>query len=105
MAYCRKCGAEIDEDVKFCPECGTGQETVVMQESIPQGPIKAPTGRMVAMWIFCALGGWIGIILAVSIISSKNPDKTHKYIDSSRNQAIVGLIISILWIIIYFALL
>jgi len=29
MAYCRECGASIDEAVKFCPECGTpaGVET------------------------------------------------------------------------------
>ena len=23
MPYCRKCGAEISEDVKYCPFCGT----------------------------------------------------------------------------------
>lgn len=23
MPYCRKCGAQVDEDAKFCPKCGT----------------------------------------------------------------------------------
>ena len=26
MAYCRKCGAEMPDDAKFCPKCGTGVE-------------------------------------------------------------------------------
>jgi hypothetical protein len=25
MAYCRKCGAQIDDHASFCPECGTVQ--------------------------------------------------------------------------------
>ena len=24
--FCKNCGKEIEEDVKFCPECGTAQE-------------------------------------------------------------------------------
>jgi len=23
MPYCRKCGTEMKEDVRFCPKCGT----------------------------------------------------------------------------------
>ena len=23
LPYCRKCGSELKEDVKFCPKCGT----------------------------------------------------------------------------------
>jgi len=24
MQYCRKCGKELEDDAKFCPQCGTG---------------------------------------------------------------------------------
>lgn len=26
MPFCRNCGHELDENTKFCPECGTNQE-------------------------------------------------------------------------------
>jgi predicted nucleic acid-binding Zn ribbon protein len=26
MAYCKKCGTEIGENDKICPECGTSQD-------------------------------------------------------------------------------
>ncbi|MDD7275938.1 MAG: TM2 domain-containing protein [Treponema sp.] len=32
--FCKNCGKEIDEDARFCPECGTAQrrgETVTME--------------------------------------------------------------------------
>ena len=29
MAYCKKCGAEIDDQAVICPKCGVQQTTVV----------------------------------------------------------------------------
>ncbi|MCF0237764.1 MAG: zinc-ribbon domain-containing protein [Sphaerochaetaceae bacterium] len=28
MAYCRKCGAQIDDEAVFCPKCGVLQQAV-----------------------------------------------------------------------------
>lgn len=33
--YCEKCGAEIDNDTKFCPNCGCSAEKVIEVEPIP----------------------------------------------------------------------
>ena len=37
MPFCRNCGAKLEEEVKFCPECGTAQE------AIPSAATAAPT--------------------------------------------------------------
>lgn len=98
MAFCRNCGAELIDGEAKCSNCDF--QKVSANVDVKQEPIKASTGQMVAMWIFCALGGLIGIILSLNIISAKYPDKTPKYIESSRNQAKVGLVISVIWMAI-----
>ena len=35
--FCRKCGTKLEEDVKFCGNCGS--EVIVIQNKLPQ-PIK-----------------------------------------------------------------
>ena len=89
MAFCRNCGARLnDGDIK-CPNCGILETTMI------QGPIPASTGLLTAMWIFCVLGGLIGIVISTSVLASKNPDKTQKYDDRSRSQAKIALIVGI----------
>jgi cytochrome c-type biogenesis protein CcmH/NrfG len=47
MKYkCPKCGAEITENVKFCPECGTAQKSrkkVVKSAAQPAKPVHKPS--------------------------------------------------------------
>jgi len=45
MAYCRECGASIDEEAKFCPECGTpaGGETAAPPEEASPAATSQPT--------------------------------------------------------------
>src|ERR1051326_6470559 len=38
MTHCKKCGFELQDDVRFCPECATKVET---------GPIGTPAGTFV----------------------------------------------------------
>ncbi len=45
MAYCRECGASIDEAVKFCPECGTpaGVQTAALPDEASPPARVSPT--------------------------------------------------------------
>ena len=38
--FCQNCGKEIPNDSRFCPECGTKQESEVVQKSIQNEPLK-----------------------------------------------------------------
>lgn len=32
MSYCRRCGKEIDEEARYCPNCGTGTRETHWEE-------------------------------------------------------------------------
>ena len=36
MALCKNCGAQIEENVKFCPQCGATAENIGVQQTQPQ---------------------------------------------------------------------
>lgn len=38
MAYCGKCGQQVNEGVKFCPSCGTPAGAAAPQENQPNQP-------------------------------------------------------------------
>ncbi len=52
MPYCSKCGAELNEDAKFCPKCGTPATTMVAR---PEGRIprerRMPMSRLMIILI------------------------------------------------------
>lgn len=33
MAYCRKCGTQIDDEAVFCPKCGVQQQAIKYERS------------------------------------------------------------------------
>ena len=38
MPFCRKCGTELNEDAKFCPECGTPIPTLTIERERAHAP-------------------------------------------------------------------
>jgi len=38
MALCKSCGTQLNDDVQFCPACGTNQEAAPAPEAAPQAP-------------------------------------------------------------------
>lgn len=60
MVFCKSCGAKIEDNVKFCPECG--QKTVEVA-SIPTQPSVSSTGE-----VTITKGGLISILAIITII-------------------------------------
>ncbi len=48
------------------------------------------------MWLFCILGGYIGVGMAASVLRGKNKNKQFKYSDRSRKKAKIALVIGII---------
>ncbi len=64
MPHCRKCGAEIDTEMTFCPKCGT---SLAPPTQLP--PVREPpTGGTTAPLLGALSMGVILIILAVTYL-------------------------------------
>lgn len=86
--YCSKCGKEIPEESKFCPECGfdlLGQSMRVehSDQTVPEETISPPktiSPLSVLAFVFSFLGPFciIGIILgSIEVFIDKKRKSTH----------------------------
>lgn len=126
MAICQNCGAQIQDGVQFCPNCGSMQTFSTPQQPPFQPnpgyytqPQTNPTnGKTIAALvlgivsiciscfygIFGLIAGVIGLILA--ILSRKQAKGLHQREGSGLRTAalvcsIVGVAISVLFVILY----
>lgn len=63
MAFCQHCGAEIEANASYCPDCGESVEVETEPSSVEaaeETTVKAPTG----IKIICVLAG-IGAIFSI----------------------------------------
>ena len=74
MAFCSKCGAQINDGAQFCPKCGqptnaVSQQQVYQQQYVAQ-PQEEEHSRMYKMWH--SKWNWIGAIVFLIIIVAAN---------------------------------
>ena len=86
--YCKNCGKEIPEGVRFCPECGADQEAASQN-----GPANtASESNDHAMGIVAYIT-WIGFIIAICAA------RRNEYTNFHLNQALViNLFMLVGWI-------
>lgn len=102
MAFCKKCGAQLEDGAKFCPKCGATQEQAAPQAA----PVAAAPVAEQGPWkVFAILGlvfGIVGLVffwvsfggfwfsatgLVFSILGKKSVSK--------KGMATAGLVLSI----------
>ena len=83
IKYCSKCGKELPEMTRFCPECGTqlwGFEDIPPQSTASvQRPVQN-NNEGIGIWIFLGvLISWFtllgGVILAVVLYACGQPER------------------------------
>lgn len=99
--YCKKCGAQIDDDAYVCIHCGTlvkelPQETAFAQNSAAQTG-KKTNAMAIAGFVCSFLFAILGLIF--SIIGMKQCEERG---DNGYGLAKAGMIISIVWMAIVF---
>ena len=104
MAFCKKCGAQLEDGAQFCAKCGATQEAAQAPAAAPQA--AAPVADNGPWKVFAILGlvfgiiglvlfwfGLVGIIIAAvglvfSILGKKSTSK--------GGMATAGLVLSII---------
>jgi len=117
--YCEKCGTQIFENTRICPNCGKaipGEHQNVTEASTYEGPMGAPTPVLV--WGILGLSFSCTMIFSIlglifSIISLRKAGKYRAFtggasstqVTIGRRLSIAGLIVSIFFILMFMILL
>lgn len=113
--YCKACGAKLEDDARFCTECGSPVEGFSQQgEPDPgQGPnfpgssyytpgayraepaSSRPQGYVLSILavVFGALGGWLGLLFGVIGLCLNKPGDT-----GVQTRCIIGIALAGVWI-------
>ena len=80
MPYCAKCGTEVQEGTKFCPECGQQIGAAVQQAQQPgaqpqTAPKKKTKWRRIALFAVISLIGVCVVIFAIGLMAGGTPDE------------------------------
>ena len=111
--YCEKCGAQIDENAKFCPNCGNNlneEQNSETAQSVETGSVPVKKNKSICLVlsiVFAAIGIIpllnilflpIAVILAIiGFVTNKN--KIIKIKIASAIVVTISIIISLLWMI------
>ncbi|MDR1993053.1 MAG: zinc-ribbon domain-containing protein [Nitrososphaerota archaeon] len=85
MPYCRKCGAPLEEHIRFCPKCGT-PVVIIRTASITPVPVRRePTGLLViGLVIILVLTVAIVFFLLIQISNQWNFNTQHQVRASNK---------------------
>ena len=111
MKKCSVCGKEVEDNVLLCPECGSYVDRNVSYEEkkeekpetpvTPVEPVQEESAAPRVFAILCLVFGLLGGLAAVVMgILGLVYDKKKKY----TAYYIVGMVIAIVWVVIYIAL-
>lgn len=113
VLFCKNCGGQVEEGASFCPKCGTSISNRPVTSNLTEYSTESSNEQdvdstrtlgifSIIMGVFFPIIGFIcgviGISRADSLIRQGCRDKS---VMSSRNLAIIGLIISIIAIVIW----
>ena len=94
--YCSKCGKEINDDSKFCPECGVTISNEIQQPIIIQTTEQKETcGLCIAGFIVSFVSGLAGLIISILGLKKCKKEKL-----GGKGLGYAGLTISIIKLVI-----
>lgn len=105
MSYCEKCGQYVDDNTRFCQNCGAENSSYNGAPTAYQQPVEtaqpvAQSGLNAMAIVAMALSGSGILGLIFSIIALKNA-KSGNYRTSLKPLAVAALVVSIVMIVFW----
>lgn len=104
--YCKKCGAELPENARFCTVCGADQENFGM--ATPHKAMSRPSNYLwlaILITLLCCIPfGIVSIVYAAMVDSNWNAgrfDEARRCSSRARAWALWGIGIYVLLFLIY----
>lgn len=76
MAFCRQCGAPLQEGTKFCSECGAPADSAPVQMASPQLEYLAEKPKKKRKSIFKRWWFWVLAVIVIAGIAGRSGAKT-----------------------------
>lgn len=98
--YCSKCGTYMNDDDKFCPNCGTGADGQA-PAAVVSGPkpVRAPRKKLSNKALIGILAGAAAVVIAVVLIliftlgGSNSPEGViNKFVKAYFNEDLEGML-------------
>lgn len=77
MAFCRQCGALLQEGTKFCPECGASADSVSVRMAAPQLEYPAEKPKKKRKSIFKRWWFWVLAVIVIAGIAGRSGEKAQ----------------------------
>ena len=90
--FCKKCGAQIDDNAVVCPNCGTATDNYAPQNR----PTATQDGKSAGFAVLCFFFPVVGLILYL-VWKDSLPLRAK----SCGKGAIIGVIVYVVFVIIY----
>lgn len=104
--YCRKCGAELpNEMIAFCTKCGANQREIKNEQnpqntSVLQSEKPVGVGEWVGWILLCSL---LPIIGAIIMLCAANKESIKNYAKANLIFSVIGVVFVFVILIIIFA--
>jgi len=106
MSFCSRCGKEIPENARYCPNCGRGDRREVAEQRTSGMAVASLVTGIIGIFLIPIIFSLLAIIFgSVGINQASRPGiKSHGMAVAGLVLGIIGLVGDIIFLVIWFTI-